>query len=169
MMTLENVQEGPARSKSATKPTINVEVLATRDWDNGVSFLCLWEYPTGVWNSGAMVFADGDSDRHIEYTLNDKTGLGLDFKNIADEAIWVDFGGCPTAKPAAGSDKGQIKDKNRPASKKLKLKNANDQLCKLHYALRFDGSAYGTPEGNFGPTYEYDPEYRNGGGGGSNT
>jgi hypothetical protein len=157
--------------KSALKSPLVVEVIATRDWDKGVDFLLRWEYPDDVWNSGPMVFATGDLNRKIEYDLVDQTGLGLAFEQQADDCIWVADGSCPTAKPPNGSDKGQIKDKDRASDKKLKLKNVNDVTCKLHYALRFTGESWERPDRTktFNPPYEYDPEYRNSGGGGSNT
>jgi hypothetical protein len=153
------------------KPLIEVDVIATRDWDEGVDFSLRWEYPAGVWNSGPMVFAKGDTDRKIEYNLVDQTGLDLVFESSADECIWVTDGPCPTTKPAHGSDKGQIKDKDRASNKKLKVKNVNDEVCDLHYALRFTGKEWRRPDGSksFGPNYSYDPDYRNTGGGGSNT
>lgn len=160
---------GPSLSTKTAKAPVSVEVIATLDWDNGVGFLARWEHPAGVWNSGPMVFKKGDPDRMIEYTLIDQTGLGLEFHSPADEAIWVDSNACPVAKPPAGSDKGQIKDKNRPAKDKLTLKNVNDQTCTLHYALRFTGASWTRPDNSrtFDPPYEYDPDYRNGGGGGN--
>lgn len=157
-------------SRKAVKVPIDVQVIATRDWDKGVDFVLRWEYPTGVWNSGPMVFANGDLDRKIEYSLDDQTGLGLAFESTADESIWVTDGPCPTSKPPNGSDKGQIKDRDRAAAKKLKVKNVNDKVCNLRYALRFTGASWTRPDGvTFGPKYAYDPEYRNSGGGGSNT
>ena len=163
----------PSAANPPAKPTIAVEVIATRDWDKGVHFLLRWEYPSGVWNSGPMVFATGDPDRKIEYDLIDQTGLGLAFENHVDDCIWVVDGPCPTANPGSGADKGQIKDRTRATDKKLKLKNVNDQTCNLHYALRFKGASWSHPEGTgtktFNPPYAYDPEYRNSGGGGSNT
>ena len=168
---MPDTSSGPG--KSALKPPLVVEVIATRDWDKGVDFLLRWEYPKDVWNSGPMVFATGDLDRKIEYDLVDQTGLGLAFEQQADDCIWVADGPCPTTKPQKGSDKDQIKDKDRASAKKLKLKNVNDQPCNLHYALRFTGGSWSRPEGagtkTFNPPYEYDPEYRNSGGGGSNT
>ena len=167
---MPDTSSGPG--KSALKSPLLVEVIATRDWDKGVDFLLRWEFPQGVWNSGPMVFATGDRDRKIEYDLDDQTGLGLKFESKADDCIWVvDDGACPTS--GSGSDKGQIKDKQRASDKKLKLKNVNDVTCNLHYALRFTGASWSRPEGTgtktFNPPYEYDPEYRNSGGGGSNT
>jgi hypothetical protein len=167
---MPDTSSGPG--KSALKSPLLVEVIATRDWDKGVDFLLRWEFPQGVWNSGPMVFATGDRDRKIEYDLDDQTGLGLKFESKADDCIWVvDDGACPTS--GNGSDKGQIKDKQRASDKKLKLKNVNDVTCNLHYALRFTGASWSRPEGTgtktFKPPYEYDPEYRNSGGGGSNT
>ena len=157
-------------SSKTMKPTIDVEVIATRNWDHGVDFVLRWEYPTGVWNSGPMVFAHGDPDRKIEYSLDDRSGLGLAFESTAADAIWVTDGPCPTSKPSNGSDKGQIKDRDRASAKKLKVKNVNDKVCDLHYALRFRGAPWTRPDGvKFGPDYAYDPEYRNSGGGGSNT
>jgi hypothetical protein len=168
---MPDTSSGPG--KSALKSPLLVEVIATRDWDKGVDFLLRWEYPKDVWNSGPMVFATGDPDRKIEYDLDDQTGLGLAFEQQADDCIWVAEGPCPTTKPHKGSDKDQIKDKDRASAKKLKLKNVNDQTCNLHYALRFTGASWSRPEGTgtktFKPPYEYDPEYRNSGGGGSNT
>ena len=168
---MPDTSSGPG--KSALNPPLVVEVFATRDWDKGVDFLLRWEYPKDVWNSGPMVFATGDLDRKIEYDLDDQTGLGLAFEQQADDCIWVAEGPCPTTKPQKGSDKDQIKDKDRASAKKLKLKNVNDQPCNLHYALRFTGGSWSRPEGTgtktFKPPYEYDPEYRNSGGGGSNT
>lgn len=157
--------------KSALKPPLVVEVIATRDWDKGVEFLLRWEYPSGVWNSGPMVFATGDLDRKIEYDLVDQTGLGLAFESQVKDCIWVVDGSCPTAEPPSGSDKDQIKDRDRASGKKLKVKNVNDQKCNLHYALRFTGAPWVRPDGarTFSPPYAYDPEYRNSGGGGSNT
>jgi hypothetical protein len=174
MATVDKPRGTPATSadevasKAAAKPTINVEVIATRDWDEGVNFVCTWEYPqnSGIWHSGKMVFADGDVDRDIEYTLVDRTGLGLAFASPANEAIWVNFGTCPTS--SQGSDKGQIHGKNKPAPGTLTVKNKNNVVCKLKYALNFVGTPYSNPSGAFGPPYQYDPEYRNGGGGGSN-
>ena len=166
--TVASSSRGP---QQAAKSTIQVDVIATRDWEKGVDFRLRWEYPTGVWNSGPMVFATGDLDRKIEYDLVDETGLNLAFVSSADECIWVTDGPCPTVKPPHGSDKGQIKDKDRASSKKLKVKNVNDKTCNLHYALRFTGEQWTHPDGTktFGPNYAYDPEYRNSGGGGSNT
>ena len=43
--------------ETALKPPILVQVIATRDWDEGVGFQLRWEFPKDVWNSGAMVFA----------------------------------------------------------------------------------------------------------------
>ncbi|NUT00019.1 MAG: hypothetical protein HOP96_03480 [Sphingomonas sp.] len=154
--------------KSISKAKIEVEVIATRDWDKGVDFLLRWEFPKNVWNSGAMIFAKDDLDRDLEYTLNDQSGLGLAFETSVNDCIWVSDSGCPTS--SGGSDKGQIKDKDRASPNKLKLKNKNDTTYNLHYALRFTGSSWTRPDGTktFNPPYAYDPEYRNTGGGGSN-
>lgn len=168
----ETVASSPSKGSGVpAKPTIEVDVIATRHWDKGVDFLLRWEHPSGVWNSGPMVFAKGDTDRKIEYNLVDQTALDLAFEAAADECIWVTDGPCPTTKPAQGSDKGQIKDKDRASNKKLKVKNVNDEICDLHYALRFTGKQWEHPDGakKFGPEYAFDPDYRNTGGGGSNT
>ena len=155
--------------KAALKPPILVQVVATRDWDVGVGFQLRWEFPKGVWNSGAMVFAKDDLDREINYDLVDETDLDLVFDSQADDCIWVTDGPCPKkVKPPHGSDKGQIKNKVRAGNKKLTLENANNTTYKLHYALRFTGKTYTNPDGvKFGPNYAYDPEYRNNGGGGN--
>ena len=156
--------------KKAAKPTLIVDVIATRDWDEGVNFTLQWEYPTNVWNSGSMIFARGDLDREIEYKLVDRTGLGLALDPTADDCIWVSGRGCPKTKPSSGSGKGQIGNKNRIDARKLSVTNKNDTTYKLYYALRFTGSQWTNGDGkSFGPYYNFDPEYRNSGGGGSNT
>lgn len=160
----------PGPGRPTPKPPILVQVVATRDWDKGVGFHLRWEYPPGVWNSGPMVFAKDDRDRQLAYDLVDETDLDLVFDSQADDCIWVTTGPCPEkVKPPHGSDKGQIKNKVRAGNRKLTLENLNDtHPYKLHYALRFTGKPYQNAEGEkFGPTYSYDPEYRNNGGGGN--
>ena len=152
-----------------TKQTILVQVVATRDWDDGVGFQLKWEHPKGVWHSGPMVFPKDDIDRELAYDLVDETGLDLVFDSKADDCIWVTTAPCPKhTKPPKGSDKGQIKNKVRASDKKLTLENKNNTYpYTLHYALRFTGKTYEVEGKQFGPNYAYDPEYRNNGGGGN--
>jgi hypothetical protein len=129
-----------------TKQTILVQVVATRDWDDGVGFQLKWEHPKGVWHSGPMVFPKDDIDRELAYDLVDETGLDLVFDSKADDCIWVTTAPCP---------KHTLENKN------------NTYPYTLHYALRFTGKTYEVEGKQFGPNYAYDPEYRNNGGGGN--
>lgn len=142
---------------------IEVDVIATRHEDLGVDFLCMWEDSSGNWHSGPIEFPYRSGDHEVEFKLDDRSGLHLNFEKNAGDAIWFDLNSCP--KSAGGSDNGQITDKQVTANDKLKLKNLNSQACTLHYALRFTGDSWTSPGGkqHNGP-YSYDPEFRNRGG-----
>ena len=147
-------------------PKINVDVIATRHEDNGVDFICMWQDANKNWHSGPILFPYGSGEHDVEFKLDDRSGLNLNFENNVSDAIWFNVDCCPTS--SNGSDKGQIRDKQVMSSdKKLKLKNLNTDECTLHYALRFSGNSWTSPGGkNHQPPYVYDPEFRNRGGGG---
>jgi len=144
---------------------IDVDVVAARHEDNGVDFQCLWQDANGNWNSGPIIFPRNSGEHDVEFQLDDRTGLNLNFEANASDAIWFNVDCCPTS--GSGDDKGQIRDKLVVAGKKkLTLKNLNEgNPCDLHYALRFTGDSWTSPGGkqHQGP-YTYDPEFRNRGG-----
>ena len=137
---------------------INVTVLATRHEDDGVDFHCAWQDNSGHWYSGPIVLPKGSGTHEVAFELDDKTNLGLKFMGKGDEAIWVNADRCP--KSAHGNnDKGQIKDRNVASDRRLTLQNLNDDACVLHYALRFTGRPWTSPNGKqHHPPYMKDPE-----------
>ena len=152
-------------SAAKTSQKLKVEVVATRHEDHGVDFQCLWEDADNNWHSGPIVFPYGSGEHDVEFKLDDRSGLNLNFQRDADNAIWFNADCCPTG--ANGDDKGQIHDKQVVINdKKLKLRNLNSgDACNLHYALRFTGDAWTSPDGTrHQEPYCYDPEFRNRGG-----
>lgn len=159
------------RHASATKVAhkvaqkVDIDVIATRHEDHGVDFVCLWQDANRNWHSGPIVFPYDSGEHDVEFKLDDRTGLNLNFEASASNAIWFNANSCPTS--ASGDDKGQIRDKQvMSTDKKLKLKNLNTgDPCDLHYALRFTGDSWTSPGGKqHQAPYAYDPEFRNRGG-----
>lgn len=108
--------------------------------------------------TGRIEVGAGDPPTPIHFNLRDNTGLNLAFKSPGTEAMWVDLTGCP---PQQAGNGGQI-DFNSSSPNLLRVTDANrGPECTLFYMLRFDGH----PAAN-GPPFEFDPEIRNGGGGG---
>ena len=147
---------------------VEVTVAATLGQSGSVDFECLWKDDTGASGSGAIEFPFGAGNNKLQFKLDDRTGLKLEFMDQPDDAIWFSVDGCPHGGPS--DDLGQITDKSVETDqvsakrKRLTLTNLNTEECTLHYALRFDGA----PSGSMKPPYVHDPEIRNRGGGGSN-
>jgi hypothetical protein len=94
---------------------------------------------------------------------DDTTGLNLRFCTPATEAMYVDF--VPTC-PTVPGNGGQITFPHAPSNRLLMVENANSgNACDLRYALRFNGDP-NTQGGEVAP-YAYDPDFKNGGGGGT--
>jgi hypothetical protein len=140
-----------------------VSVIATRHEDEGVDFHMLWQDSNKNWHSGPIVLPRNSGEYDVEFKLDDRTGLNLNFLANANEAIWVNADTCPTS--ASGNDKGQIKDKAvKTTDKKLTLRNTNEDRCVLHYALRFSGNSWTNSAGKVhSAPFVKDPEFRNGG------
>lgn len=151
----------------ATQPQkpIKVDVWAWRDKDNGIQFDHDWQVQGNpAKQKGQVIVGQGEPATDITFQLtDDKTGLNLKFCSPASEAMYV--GPAPNCPPPAGNG-GQITYKLRQ-DKMLKVADANSVAALFVYALRFDGDL--NPQGPAGqqrPPYLYDPELRNGGGGG---
>jgi hypothetical protein len=164
-MNIEEQTKDCRQTTGTTGTKIDVDVVATRHEDKGVDFVCTWQDGNGPWYSGPIVLPRQSGERDIEFKLDDKTGLKLNFETSANSAIWIKEGSCPTS-GHGNDDKGQIKDKQVDTNdKKLTLKNLNTEECVLHYALRFTGDSWTSASGvKHEPPYVYDPEFRNGGG-----
>lgn len=146
------------------KHKLGVNVLATLNDDRGVEFYCTWQIDNGPWYSGPILLANRSGDYDVDFDLDDRTGLRLEFMPNVDDAIWINSGCCPF-QGACNDEKNQIKDKSIASKTKLKLKNDNSgEPCVLHYRLWFDGNPWGSSIGNnYVPPYSIDPEFRNGG------
>lgn len=143
--------------------TVVVDVFADRDGEN-VVFDHEWRREGDpVPKKGRIDIGFGDPPTELRFQLHDRTarpgqpGLRLSFVEPAEQAMWVSLGNCPQQ----SGNGGQISfDSVNPQQLRVTDANAGDE-CILHYALRFNGD----PAAN-GPPYVYDPDIRNGGGGG---
>ncbi|HEU0310454.1 MAG TPA: hypothetical protein VFR36_04465 [Sphingomicrobium sp.] len=104
-----------------------------------------------------IVLPKKSGDHDLVYTLHNEAGEALRFKEFPSDAMWVHPGsGCPSGK---GNGQGHISFGNVSQPDRLTLTVNDDNkgaACTLNYMLRFD------PDG-----YYFDPEIRNGGGGGT--
>lgn len=170
-MTKERIMLGQ-KSSSKAEPHVAasashklaVNVLATLNEDEGVEFYCIWQIDNGPWYSGPILLANRSGDYDVDFDLDDRTGLQLEFMPNADEAIWINSACCPF-QGSGNDDKQQIRDKTVASRRQLKLKNDNSgEPCVLHYRLRFNGAAWNSANGNnYVAPYGIDPEFRNGG------
>lgn len=100
-------------------------------------------------------FKEKTGPHEIKFKLGDKTGRGLKFD--AQQPIWDEKN--TTGCPASQSNSDQIEVQSC-SDRELTISNANSgDPCTIHYQLNFVDSE-GRPE-------VVDPEFKNGGGGGS--
>jgi len=171
-MTTDIITKAAAKAKATIK-TIKVDVRATENEDGTVQFDSVWRHTggkPGVWKSGRIDLPHGPEHYEVTFDLDDKSGKNLKFYGVGagttpdqpDLAMYCQVDGtCP---PAMGNADGEI-DYIDVDPGKLTVMNFNHKACILKYMLRFDGDAFVTPDGKSYPPYEYDPDFRNGGGG----
>lgn len=136
--------------------TLQVDVYAYREGDD-ILFSHAWRrLGDARRQKGQIRIPHGEGDVPIHFHLHDRSGLRLKFETNASDAMWVSRTECPT-EPGDG---GQISYRNSSPNQ-LQVSDSNSEECTLHFALRFTGD-----ELNGATSYEYDPEIRNGGGGG---
>lgn len=178
-----NVKTGKsAESGEADKPAMNwprssrtrnvhVDVFANTSKDGFVEFSHEWKFEDGPPPkdpTGTIDLPEGKTAYRLHFHLRDQTSPRKDLSFIApsSEAMWVAVGDdCPTC---AGNGAGQIlfRHPDNPQHLVVDDLNSNVPAMVFQYALRFDG-AQGEQAGNPPkqcPPYEYDPDFKNGGG-----
>ena len=156
--------------RSARTRNVHVDVFANTK-EGFVEFSHKWKFedePPPPDSEGMIDLPAGKTAYQLHFHLKDNTDpkMDLSFIDQASEAMWVAVGGdCPTC---AGNGAGQILFNHEPSKQTLVVDdlNSNVPAMKFKYALRFEGAKgqqAGDPPKQC-PPYEYDPEFKNGGG-----
>jgi hypothetical protein len=156
--------------RSARTRNVHVDVFANTK-DGFVEFSHEWKFddePAPRDPGGMIDLPAGKTAYQLHFHLKDHTDPKKDLRFIdpCSEAMWVAVGDdCPTC---AGNGAGQIQFNHSPKRHQLIVDDLNSNVPAMifKYALRFDGTE-GQQPGNPPkqcPPYEYDPEFKNGGG-----
>lgn len=164
---------GPGGGAAPPPRTRNVliDVFADTLADGRVDFSHKWKFedqPGNPNTPGRIDLPAGPIAYQFHFHLRDRTEpkKNLSFKRPTSEAMWVTVGSnCPGQ---AGNGAGQILFKHPWTRDVLIVDDLNSNVPEMDfkYALRFDGAAGeqpGTPP-KICPPYEYDPDFKNGGG-----
>lgn len=142
--------------KSAPGSPAVVDVYADVGSDGSLAFSHEWRWENGPSEGKGSINvpkrAEHEPGTPIHFHLHDQTTSHLNFSDDALGAIWVSRTGCPET---AASDDEIPQQGIEVHPKLLKLFNANNEECVLHYCLRFTSKD--------GQTESYDPEIKNGG------
>lgn len=150
---------------------VHVDVFAKTSKEGFVEFSHQWKFedePPPKDAGGTIDLPEGKTAYRLHFHLKDDTNpkADLSFIGEASEAMWVTAGEeCPTC---AGNGAGQILFKHEPSKQQLIVDdlNSNVPAMTFKYALRFEGAKgqqAGSPPKQC-PPYEYDPDFKNGGG-----
>jgi hypothetical protein len=148
---------------------VMIDVFADEDDSSGlVDFSHEWKFedePHEPPKSGRMDLPEGKVAYQLHFQLRDGTKKKLKFIDPCDEAMWVTVGtDCPKR---AGNGSGQIKFDHpyNPHHLIADDLNSNVPAMLFKYALRFDGEpGEQVGKSTLCPPYEYDPDFKNGGG-----
>lgn len=149
------------KEQAAKARDVHVDVYAYREGED-ILFAQAWKLDGDKERKkGHIKIGEGQGDVPISFQLHNRTGLDLAFLPVDDGKqegpFWCAMHDCPTA---WGNGDGQIKSIEILPNDVLRVVDANSgEPCTLHYALRFREPKLASP------TYEFDPDIRNGGGG----
>jgi hypothetical protein len=145
-----------------------IDVFADEDASELVDFSHEWRFedePHGPPKTGRMDLPAGTVAYRFHFQLRDGTKRKLKFIDPCEEALWVTVGtDCPKR---AGNGSGQIKFDHpyNPHQLIVVDLNSNVPAMLFKYALRFDGEpGEQVGKSTLCPPYEYDPDFKNGGG-----
>ena len=155
--------------KSATKVRkVKVDVFADTDDSGLVDFTHEWKFedePKQPAKAGRIDLPAGKVAYQLSFRLRDGTKKRLKFIDPCKEAMWVTVGtDCPKR---AGNGSGQIQFNYLYEQDELTVDdlNSNEPAMLFKYALRFDGEpGEQVGKSTLCPPYEYDPDFKNGGG-----
>lgn len=147
---------------------VMIDVTAYTDESGLVDFTHDWRFedePGEPAKAGRMDLPAGRVAYQFHFHLTDRTGKNLEFIDPSEDAMWVAVGNdCPKR---AGNGSGQIKFGHDYDRRHLIVDDMNSNVPAMlfRYALRFDGDS-GEQVGKSArcPPYEYDPDFKNGGG-----
>jgi hypothetical protein len=157
--------------RSARTRNVHVDVFANTSEEGFVEFSHRWKFedePPPPDPTGMIDLPAGKTAYQLHFHLRDNTDpeKNLSFIDPCSEAMWVAVGeDCPSC---AGNGAGQILFNHPPNQHQLIVDdlNSNVPAMKFKYALRFEGDKgeqAGDPPKQC-PPYEYDPDFKNGGG-----
>jgi hypothetical protein len=145
---------------------VRINVVAYED-DGLVDFSYEWKFdePHAPVQAGRIDLPAGKVAYELRFHLTDRTTKNLEFIDPCEQAMWVAVGtDCPRR---AGNGSGQIRFAHPHNRHQLVVDDLNSNVPAMlfKYALRFNGNP-GEQVGKVTacPPYEYDPDFKNGGG-----
>lgn len=125
---------------SGPNTRVEVSVIANSDGSSGIDWSQSFRFipPSHGNGNGGKINITAPGEAEIIFDLDDRSGLHLQFRPTADEAIWISGdGSCPQS-PGNGYGEFTV---DRPQNTRLRVTDAHTTTDEYHYMLRFDSRA----------------------------